>query len=115
MFRPNLKCRIQLSSGNDVYGQPKPTTYVSEGCSVVKLILTSTKSTVRADSSASRGNAMEIQAHSVILLSARTKASINDIIEVSGSKLRIEGVQPRYDTQGRLDHYEINASVWSLK
>ena len=115
MFRPNQKCRIQLSAGNDVYGQPKPAAYVSERCSIVKLILTATKSSVRADSSASRGNADEVQAKSVILLTANTKAKIEDIIEVAGAKLKIEGVFPRHDAQGRLDHFEINASIWSLK
>lgn len=116
MFRPNLNCRIQLASGkNDVHGQPIPGRFVRERCAVVKLIISNEKSSVRADSSASRGNAMEEEAVSVILLQTITQAKIDDIIEVSGVKLRIVGRQPRYDVNGRLDHYEIHATMWSQK
>lgn len=116
MFRPNLPCRIQLSSGkNDVYAQPIPGSQVSERCAVVKLIISNEKSSVRADSSASRGNAMEEEAMSVILLQSTTKANIDDIVEVSGVKLRIKAKHARYDVSGRLDHYEIQATFWSKK
>lgn len=114
MFKPNLKCRVQISSGkNDVYGQPIPGRYVNERCAVVKLNLSNEKSSVRADSSASRGNAIEEEAVSVILLPATTQANKDDIIEVAGVKLRISARQPRFDVSGRLDHYEINATMWS--
>lgn len=114
MFRPNQKCRIQLASGkNDVHGQPTPGRYVTEGCSIVKIDVTNEKSSVRADSSASRGNAMESEAVSVILLTRTTQAKANDIVEVAGYKLRVMGRQPRYDVNGRLDHIEISATMWS--
>ena len=115
MFRPNLDCRIQFVPGTDVYGQPKPTTYRKERCSVVKLVLSATKTPVRADSSASRGSAEEVQAESVILLQATTKVKIGDLIQVSGVTLKVAGMFPQHDAGGRLDHYEVNASVWSLK
>ncbi len=114
MFLPNQNCRIQLSSGKtDVYGQPTPSTFVRERCTVVKLVITNEKSSIRADSSASRGNAMELEAESVILLPKTTKARIDDIIEVENCKLRIMGLSPRRDLQGRLDHYRITAHFWS--
>lgn len=116
MFRPNLKCRIQLASGkNDIHGQPLPGRFIGERCAIVKLVISNEKSSVRADSSASRGNAMEQQAVSVILLESTSKARIDDIIEVSGVKLRIQARHPRYDVGGRLDHYEIHATMWSQK
>lgn len=113
MFRPNLQCKIQLASGkNDVRGQPIPGKLVNERCAIVKLIITNEKSSVRADSSASRGNAQEMEARSVILLPSSTQAQIDDIIIVSGYQLRINGMQPRFDVSGRLDHYEVNATMW---
>lgn len=116
MFRPNLNCRIQLASGkNDVHGQPIPGRYVGERCAIVKLLISNEKSSVRADSSASRGNALEEQATSVILLPITTKAMIDDIIEVANVKLRIMGKHPRFDVAGRLDHFEIHATYWSQK
>lgn len=113
MFRPNLSCRIQQSTGNDVHGQPLPERFRRERCAIVKLEVANEKSSVRADSSASRGNALEVQVASVILLTTKTAARRDDIIEVSGYKLRIVLMEPRYDVGGRLDHYEIHATMWS--
>jgi hypothetical protein len=116
MFRPNLKCRIQLASGkNDVHGQPIPGRFVNERCAIVKLVISNEKSSVRADSSASRGNAMEMEATSVILLERTSQANIDDIIAVSGVKLRIMARHQRYDVAGRFDHFEIHATMWSQK
>jgi len=113
MFRPNLRCKIQLASGkNDVRGQPIPGRLVDDRCAIVKLVIENEKSSVRADSSASRGNAQEMEARSVILLPATTQARIDDIIIVFGYKLRIMGAQPRFDVNGRLDHHEIYATMW---
>lgn len=113
MFRPNLDCRVQLSAGTDVFGQAKPAIFRKERCAIVKLVLTAVKTPVRADSSASRGTAEEIQAVSVILLESTTKVKIGDLIEVVGVTLNVSGRFPRHDVNGRLDHYEINATVWS--
>ena len=113
MFRANLHCRIQLASGkNDVHGQPIPGRFVPERCAIVKLVVINEKSSVRADSSASRGNARELESESTILLPAATQARIDDIIIVSGFQLRIMAMQPRYDVTGRLDHFETNAAMW---
>jgi hypothetical protein len=114
MFRPNQTCRIQLASGkNNVYGQPEPGPYVTERCAVVKLEIAAEKSSVRADSSASRGNALEDEARSIILLTAATRANKDDLIEIAGVKLRIALRHPRFDVGGRLDHYEVHATMWS--
>lgn len=114
MFRPNQVCYITLASGRtDVYGQPLAATKVREQCAVVRLITTNMKSAVRADSSASRGNAKELVGDSLILLTATTAANIDDLIDVGGANLRILSKHPRFSVAGTLDHYEITASVWS--
>jgi hypothetical protein len=113
MFRANQNCRVQLASGkNDVHGQPIPGRFIPERCAIVKLIVINEKSSVRADSSATRGNARELEAESVILLPPTTQARIDDIIIVSGFQLRIMAMQPRYDVGGRHDHFEVNAAMW---
>lgn len=114
MFRPNQVCYITVASGRtDVYGQPLAATKVREQCAIVRLVTTNMKSAVRADSSASRGNAKELVGDSLILLTATTAANIDDLIDVGGAKLRILSKHPRYSVGGVLDHYEITASVWS--
>lgn len=115
MFKPNQKCRLLLAAGKDVYGQSKPGTYVTEGCSIVRLMITNEKTSVRADSSATRGNAQEVQADCVLLLLPTTRARLDDIVEIGGAKFKISGRFPRHDVNGRLDHIEIHAMIWSGK
>lgn len=112
MFRPNLNCTIQTSSGKtDVYGQPTLGARYNERCAVVTLNITSVKSSVRADTAASNGNARELQSDANILLTASTKAEIDDVIELQGLKLLIMSKLPRFSVEGVLDHYEITANV----
>jgi len=114
MFRPNKTCVISVSSGKtDVYGQPLPARRVREQCAVVKLDIVSAQTTVRADSSASRGNARELTADAVILLTKYTIAAINDIIEIGDAKLRIVSKHPRFNISGDVDHIETRCVIWS--
>jgi hypothetical protein len=113
MFRPNQVCFIRVASGRtDVYGQPLAATKVREQCAVVRLITTNQPSSVRADSSASRGAAKELVSDSLILLTKTTAASIDDLIDIGGVTLRILSKHPRYNVGGSLDHFEITASIW---
>jgi hypothetical protein len=114
MFRPNQTCIINISSGKtDVYGQPLPARRSKERCAVVKLELTNLQTSVRTDSSASRGNAMEVVTNAILLFPKTTIASIDDLIEIAGAKLKIVSKHPRYSVAGDLDHYEIGAVTWS--
>lgn len=114
MFRPNQSCTIVIASGRtDVYGQALASRRVSERCAVVRLVTTNQKSSVRADSSATRGNADELVSDSLILLTKTTQANQDDLIEVAGMTLRILSKHPRFSVTGELDHYEITASIGS--
>lgn len=114
MFRPNQTCIINISSGKtDVYGQPLPSRRTKERCAVVKLELTNLQTSVRTDSSASRGNAMELVANAILLFPKSTIANIDDVIEIAGAKLKIVSKHPRYSVTGDLDHFEIGAVTWS--
>lgn len=117
MFRPNLKCIIHNVEKYDINGRPQPVVKSpDERCAIVKLITSTEKSAVRADTSASRGSAMEEVADAVLLFPRYTKADINDVIEIKlpGAvvKLQIVGKFPRHDVTGRFDHWEISANMW---
>jgi len=113
MFRPNQNCTIRRSSSKtDVYGQPLPGSTVSERCAIVKLNVQNMKSSVRADTTASRGTAQEKQVEALILLDPKTVASIDDIMEVHGVVLRIVSMFPRHSVSGQLDHYEVTGTIW---
>ena len=113
MFRPNLDCLVSKLSGRDVYGQTLTAKIHRERCSIVTFDIQNLKSSVRADSSASRGAAQEEVAQVVILLTKNTVARIDDTITVAGRTLKIASSEPRFDVNGQLDHHRITCSAWS--
>jgi len=114
MFKPNISCRVHRSSGaSDVYGQPLPTTIINERCAVINLDLKSLRTTVRADSSASRGAASEEVLNAFLLMTKNTQVQIDDVVEVTGIKIRVMRKFPRHSLKGVLDHYEIGGTIWS--
>lgn len=115
MFRPNVSCVVYKSSGNtDVYGMPIAGVKYSERCSIIKLNVISAKSAIRADTSASRGNARELEADTELLMTSKTVAEIDDLVSIDGSKFMIISKFPRHDLQGKLDHYQVTCTYWSI-
>jgi hypothetical protein len=113
MFKPNQVCTIKTASSKvDVYGQPQHSIPYKERCAVVKMHIQSQETSVRADSSASRGAARELVADVVVLLGPNTKAQIDDMIIVAGNTLRIMSKHAQFNLAGSVDHFEITADVW---
>ena len=79
---------------------------------VVRLVPSLAKTSVRTDSSASRGNAEEEVATAKILFQVPSKPGKGDRFVIAGTVLRIESVEPRFDTFGKLDHYEATGARW---
>ena len=113
MFRPNLKCVVVKSTKNDLYGMPQPGQRRSEGFAIIKLDVQNQKTNVRADTSASRGNANELEADAKFLLTATTVAEIDDLIEYGGMVFRVMSLFPRHNLRGVLDHFEAGCAYWS--
>lgn len=63
-------------------------------------------STVRADSSATRGNIREYHTSGRVLIDKRYAPKWGDILFFDDKVLRIQEVEPRYNVLGILDHYE---------
>lgn len=113
MYLPKNTCVITQTAGKtDVYGKPKPGVSFKERCAIVTIIGKDEKTTVRSDSSASRGNAHEILFDAVILFGPKTKSKLHDIVTINGYKLEIMASQPRYDIDGELDHYQNDLKIW---
>lgn len=115
MFRPNQFCIIKAVSGYDKFGMTAFGPNKRERCAVVKHALSTDKSSVRADSSGSRGNAREITADLIILLSPKTSAQHDAIIEIQNDLFVIKAIEKRFDIRGKLDHYEVLCTYWSDK
>jgi hypothetical protein len=113
MLRTNLTCIIRQKDGTDVYGLPLHGKRKKEACAVVKRILRNDKTSVRADSSASRGNARELEADIIILLTPNTTAEIDAIIDFAGDTFSVKSMHQRYDIKGKLDHFEVGCTYYS--
>lgn len=109
MFIPNGTCYTRKkTSGFDKYGQP---TYTAKQLIKYALVRFDTKtedSTVRADSSATRGNIKEFHASGRILVPTIVAPKFGDIFIIEGKVYKAKGVEPRYNVLGKLDHYQID-------
>lgn len=100
-------------SDMDIYGQKHIAQRVTENCAILRSKKNTTKSSVRADSSASRGNAQEITADYWLILEKNTCAELDDLIEFFGLRLKIIGLHPRFSIRGEHDHTEALCKIWN--
>lgn len=113
LFNPNQRCVIVKMGKMDIYGQRHIDKRISEKCAILQSKKSTTKSSVRADSSASRGNAQEITADYSFVLERTTVAEINDLIEFNSLRLKIVGLHPRFSIRGEHDHTEALCTIWN--
>lgn len=114
MFRPNVPCVIRrLADGYDVFGQRAEANSWPSMCGIVMLRASDQQTTVRADSSASRGFADEDVAQGKLLFSPASGIREDDIVEVAGMTVQVKTIHPRYAIAGRLDHYEVGCITWA--
>jgi len=113
MFLPNNRCELHTLSGTNVYGEPIWSVLRSVPCAVVSLNRQELQTSVRADSSASRGAALEPVSMGKILFPAAIAVQSGDRITIQGFGLRISAIQPRWDVNGKLDHWECGVEAWS--
>ena len=113
LFSPNAICYIIKTVSFNKYGEPERYDRVEEKCALLEAGITLKKSSVRADSSASRGNAIEKVADYWLILMPDTCAEINDLIEIHGVQVKIVQMTPRYSLRGELDHFEALCARWT--
>lgn len=111
MFRPNLRCTVTPYIGADAYGKKIYGPGKVVGVGVVKLERSSNKTSVRTDSSASRGSAQEILADARLLFLSHVILQPGDKIEILGFKLTVVSVFPRHAVTGRFDHWQVDCNV----
>lgn len=113
-LRATIPCTIIPFTGTDRYGQPEFGTPVSAVCAPVDFDIKSIKSSIRADSSASRGNAREIETSIDVLLPASARIAVEDQMMLLGLTVRVISIFPRYNTSGSLHHLEIKCQAVGL-
>jgi len=115
MIFPNVPCRIfQLLGDKDEYGESQYARPTPAHCSVVKLSNSSKSTSVRADSSASRGSAKEVLADARLLFSVNTQIKIGDRLEIYGFKLEVSSVRAHFQVfQNKIDHWQVDLNAWA--
>jgi hypothetical protein len=110
-FRPTSTAFIRHRKGRDVYGAPVLQRPYAVPVAAVTFRAGRERSSVRADSSASRGRAEEANADAVLLFPAGVSVANGDIVEFAGERLEVVRVQQRFDMQGSLDHLQVDLQL----
>lgn len=112
MFITTLDCKIRKVTTLNQYAEEALGSVINERCAPVRLRHNQNHSSVRADSTASRGAADEDQADTIVLLTPGTQAELGDQLEVAGLKVRIVQRFPRHNMAGKIEHYEVRGEFW---
>lgn len=112
MFRPNLTCEVSVMGAADGYGRRLYTDWKRVPFAIVKLDQGSTKTSVRTDSSASRGSAQEILANARFLFPIHVVLKPGDRVKFGDFILTVQSVFPRHSVTGRFDHWQVDCDIW---
>lgn len=110
-FRPNTTASLLRKAGRNIHGRQSYSAPVPLPCAVVSLDERVVQTSVRADSTASRGAAEEEVLQAVILIPAKTEIAEGDVIKILGRNIEVEGIEPRLDIFGQLDHQQIRGNI----
>ena len=113
MLRAHTPCTVTPTGNFDVYGQEQPGIPYASKCAVVKIQSRDEPSSVRTDSSGSRGYADETKIQARLLFYPDTPLKRGDKVELLGMTIRIIEIMPRIDIHGRLDHLQVDGVMWA--
>lgn len=107
MFRPNQIGTLKVVLSRDVHGRPIFSEPKACPFAAISLTVQSIKTSVRADSSASRGAADQTSTKSASILVAKTvQISNGDHFGFRGLNYLITSKHERFTVGGALDHFQ---------
>lgn len=112
MFAPNLIGSLRNRIGRDVHGMASYGPAVICPFAIVNLERRSQKTSVRADSSGSRGTADELASTNLkILVPSYVNISIDDEFTFEGERYQVATKHKRRSVTGQIDHIECDLEV----
>lgn len=109
LFRPNTTCLLHSRQGAyDIYGKHSFAPAQTIPCAVISYDVSRLKSSVRVDSSGSRGRADELAGRARFLFPRTTTIVRGDVVFKDGYWLKVIEIHPRYAVDGRYDHIEVD-------
>lgn len=112
MFIPNTraywlkKADKRTLTGKDSFSAPRLIPL-----SIVSIKDTSAPTSVRADSSGSRGAAEQHEAAAKVLIPPQFAIQRGDVLRIADMKVQITTIEPRRDIFGKLDHNEVDCEI----
>lgn len=114
MFRPNThgfqysKLLARNKFGRESYESPSRIPIA-----VVRAERMVNNTSVRADSSSSRGAAEQTESINMLLVPKNITVKEGDVIKFLSNFMEVTGIQPRVDVCGNVDHYEVTGDIRS--
>ncbi|WJW83865.1 hypothetical protein QU516_17140 (plasmid) [Moellerella wisconsensis] len=96
----------------DIYGQPTLSFAGKYPVGFIRFIKAYDKTSVRADSSASKGKADITLFDAAFVMPKSSRLEIDDILLVEGVKLEVKSIHDRFGLRGKEGHYEVGANLW---
>ncbi|MCU8815585.1 hypothetical protein [Klebsiella quasipneumoniae] len=103
---------LYKKGGMDLYGEAKYEFAAQIKMGVVSFVDSIDKTSVRADSSASRGKAEIALFDAVFIVPLSAPIAKEDVLIVNGKKMRVESIHQRWGLRGCPGHYEVGANIW---
>lgn len=108
---PNINATLRRKTGYDANGRPVWGAASNIKLAIVTLRHVTERSSVRADSSASRGRAEESRADGIILVPPEIALSTEDRISMLGRSYEITMAFPRHGLDGSLGHTQVELRI----
>lgn len=114
MLIANVPCKVRKLAGYSNSGEPRHCAEKKDFCAVVYYRTNSDKTSVRADSTASRGAAEQLEASVRLLMLPDSDIDVDSLVSLEGRSevLIVDGVDPRYDTDGEIHHFQVDLRIW---
>ena len=109
---PVIIQRPALDTAGSFYGEHRLIPIGKETCGVLRLLIRDKRSSVRADSSASKSKAYLATSDGRFLFDEDSKVLVGDHITVDGIEMRVIGMFKRYGLRGRKGNLEVEAEAW---
>ncbi len=104
--------RPDIDGIGSFYGEHKLKLVADEHCGVLRMFVRDKRSSVRADSSASKSKAYLATSSARLIFDENSEVLVGDHITVDGQELRVTGMFHRFGLRGRPGHFEIEAEAW---
>lgn len=112
MIRPNVRGTWEQVTGRDLHGDPELGSPARIEAVIVEWDLGSDYTTVRADSSASRGYAREVVGAVIIYVKPSVAIARGDRVTLRGETLRVVSNKTQMNGMGCASHFVYGLEPW---